>query len=479
MSRKYAVGQLVDIDPKTLVIGANVRTDVHPHAREFAQSIKQRGVLQVITAYETENGQLTVDRGQRRTLVAATVGTPTGTVKVLVVEAPDESDRIVDQLSENLHREAMNDGEVVAAVEQLALLGVSAAQIAKQTALRRPRVNAAIAVGQSEVGRAKVDAGALTLDQAALIAEFDGDETATEALLEAAERGRSLEHVAQRIRDDRAEREEVKVEVERLRAEGQPVLSPDEVPGGGLYDIRIENLRDAEGHEIPQEQWPSTPGAAIAVRMQWETVEVEEDGEAGYERVRQPVANWVVLDPSAAGLHHRDDATKATGEKTDAQAEAERNERRLVRENNAAWRSAETVRREWLRQFFARKTAPDGAESLICDAVLGASYDLGKAMSHHHRMLLKILGEEVSGFYGDAETCQRIASDAKSPKAQTMRTLAAVVAAWEDGTDVHTWRNPTAWSRRVMAALVDWGYEASDIERTLLDDEPEVTSDAA
>ncbi len=39
--------------------------------------------------------------------------------------------------------------------------------------------------------------------------------------------------------------------------------------------------------------------------------------------------------------------------------------------NNKAWRSAETVRREWLGRFLARKTTPTGAEALICEAVVG------------------------------------------------------------------------------------------------------------
>ena len=38
---------------------------------------------------------------------------------------------------ENIHRAGMRETEIVAGVEQLALLGVSAAQIAKRTAIDR------------------------------------------------------------------------------------------------------------------------------------------------------------------------------------------------------------------------------------------------------------------------------------------------------------------------------------------------------
>ena len=139
------VGQVVEVDPATLVIGANVRVDTHPDAKEFAASIKARGVLEAITAHVDDDGSLVVQRGQRRAITAAAVGTPSGTVPVRVVEAPEEADRIVDQLTENLHRAQMRESEVRDGVEQLALLGVSAAQIAKRTAVKRETVNAALA----------------------------------------------------------------------------------------------------------------------------------------------------------------------------------------------------------------------------------------------------------------------------------------------------------------------------------------------
>lgn len=104
----YEVGHLYEVAPGELKIGTNVRTDTHPDAKEFAASITARGVLEVITAHVDDEGSLRVVRGQRRTLVAAKVGTPTGTVPVRVVPSPDEVDRIIDQVSENVHREGMH-----------------------------------------------------------------------------------------------------------------------------------------------------------------------------------------------------------------------------------------------------------------------------------------------------------------------------------------------------------------------------------
>src|SRR5690606_7961544 len=114
-----------------------------------------------------EDGALVVYRGQRRTVTATKVGTPTGTVPVRVVDRPEDAERIVAQVSENIHRAAMHDADERDAIEQLALLGVSAAQIAKRTAIKREQVDASLAVAKSQTAKEQMDTGVLTLTQAA------------------------------------------------------------------------------------------------------------------------------------------------------------------------------------------------------------------------------------------------------------------------------------------------------------------------
>ena len=77
------------------------------------------------------------------------------------------------QWHENEHRAALSTGDKIAAVEQLALLGFTAAQIVKRTKARRRDVASALAAKDS--GLAKGAASRydfLTLDQAAAVAEF-------------------------------------------------------------------------------------------------------------------------------------------------------------------------------------------------------------------------------------------------------------------------------------------------------------------
>ena len=269
------VEELLFLDPAVITIGANVRTDL-PDAKEFARSIKERGVIEPVTVYRDDEGGYVCLRGQRRTVTAAQVGTPTGLIPVRVVAKPADADRITDQMVENIHRAGMAEKEVLDGVEQLALLGVSAAQIAKRTSLARPTVNAALAVAGKE-SRARVEAGDLTLEQAAIFAEFEHDAEATERL----ERrikwgGGGLEHEAQRLRDEAAERAEYDAEVTRLRAQGLPVLTREEARAA-RYAVRVAQLRTADGDPVPEDEWGSVPGAAVLVTEEWQYPDDETD----------------------------------------------------------------------------------------------------------------------------------------------------------------------------------------------------------
>ena len=62
---------------------------------------------------------------------------------------------------------------------------------------------------------------------------------------------------------------------------------------------------------------------------------------------------------------------------------------------------------------------------------------------------------------------ERVTVNGTTAKAATMRTLAAVLAAWEERSGVHTWRDPGSWDAVIMTALVGWGYRASEVEQLL------------
>jgi len=409
------------------------------------------------------------------------------------VPAPEEADRIIDQASENLHREAMHTRETRDAVEQLAMLGVSAAQIAKRVALPRATVDAALNVTRNPATKDRMDATGMTLEEAAIFAEFEDDPIDTlTAAWEDSWRRRQIPHIVQRLRDERAEARALQDEVDRLRAEGLPVLDPTEVPSD-LHRHAMANLRTDDGGIVPEGTWPTITGAAVAVSVEWvqadEPETDDEDGEDDEPEDRQVyVPIWVCIDPAAANLHYvhdlgrehsdttsglSDEQSATRSAEAEARREAESAERRRVIANNKAWKAAEVVRRQWLTGLLARRTVPAGTEVLIARAVVGREYTLSHAMEHGHEVLMTLLGvvpveREAASYYGNRAMCAQVLDQATTPKAALMRTLAAVVAAWEQRADTHTWRNPTEWDDVIMTTLIGWGYPASDVERLLL-----------
>ena len=49
-----------------------------------------------------------------------------------------------------------------------------------------------------------------------------------------------------------------------------------------------------------------------------------------------------------------------------------------------------------------------------------------------------------------------------------MLALALLVCEWESGTSRNTWRHPTERDRRYLAALIQWGYQPSEVEQFIL-----------
>jgi ParB family chromosome partitioning protein len=138
-------------------------------------------------------------------------------------EGTDEAaqvDRLMRQYDENTHRESLTAADEAGFVAELLDLGMSAATIQRRARLPKATVQAAQAVRESDTARAAVSKHtALTIQQAAGIAEFDGNPEAVKHLIDAAERG-SFDHQLQRLGDSRKEQEAIAAKREELEAEG-------------------------------------------------------------------------------------------------------------------------------------------------------------------------------------------------------------------------------------------------------------------
>ncbi|MFS0701129.1 ParB/RepB/Spo0J family partition protein [Cellulomonas sp. 179-A 4D5 NHS] len=444
-----AGARLVEVDPRSLLLEANVRTDADLDP-QFLASIKTLGVLTPVLVQAQADG-LHVRAGQRRTLAAVEVGR--ATIPAYVVDGDtDEVRRIIEQMAENDHRRGVTDRDRVAAYQQLSLLGLSAAQIAKRTATKKDRVTAALTVAASPVAAAVTAKYDVTLDQAAVIAEFDGDEDAVKALTVAAvkEPG-TFDHLAQKVRDKRRDAEALAAIAADLTTQGVAVIEEPE-RGEGSTARALHHLCAAEDQArtaLTEETHAACPGRVAWLRLDYWSHEVR--------------TTHGCADPTAHGHAERFTDTGASGSTGGPMTAEQKAERRTLIANNKAWRSAETVRRDWLTTFAARKTAPKDAATFLAAALARRTSPDDEAL----RLARTLLGLDQPTDWRQPDPLADAVAKASPARAQHI-ALVLILATIEHRTGVHTWRSPSNEYRVYFTALRTWGYVLSDVERVVL-----------
>lgn len=469
---------LEQVDPRTLVLEANVRADARLD-KAFVASIRDRGVLMPIVA-RRDTDVLRVLYGQRRTLAAVESGR--ATVPVYVVDVPDgeqarEAGRIVDQLIENDHRIDLRDSERAAAFQQLSVLGLTASQIARRTHRQVATVRTGLAVSGSELAAAALDRYDLTLEQAAVLAEFDSDTEAVKALtVVAVQDPGQFEHVAQRLRDKRATAAAKEAAAAELAEAGVAVVA--EPTYGERLVAKLSHLQAADGEsELSADEHAGCAGHAAFLRDRgaWggapDVVPVflcTDWRKYGHqERLGSPITGMGSGNGSGGRM-----------------SEEQKTERRVVVANNKAWDSARPVRRQWLTAFLARKSAPKDAPQWTATTLASCSHEVRRALEDGHQTALQLLG-----LAGDNKTAGRWglyspkphpiaeAAAAASPARAGVLTLGLLLGGLESTVSRDAWRRPTAAHQAYFTALRDWGYPLSDVERLVLQPHPDANSD--
>jgi ParB family chromosome partitioning protein len=468
-------------------VDLNVRHDLRLNPA-FLASIREHGVLVPIVAVRTAEGGVRVRFGHRRTLAAVEAALPIVPVVLIADEAGDTAaqvQRIVGQWAENEHRTALTVSERVGALAQLAAFGVTPAQIAKRTKTGRAEVDAALAVAGSDLAKAAtVRYDFLDLAQAATVAYFEDDIHAVKELVAAAKSGQ-FDHVAQRLRDERAETARRAELEQELTAAGVRVIA---TPRHGETTRQLTHLYDDDGKPLTAEGHQGCPGhtASVDVGHGWidpasgvpitddEDVDEEDDSDPD-EPSEQSRATWgaylavryACTDPAAHG--HRDrygsarstPPTRRAEEMDDAEREAAREARREVVDNNKAWASAEKVRRAWLQTFAARKTPPKGAAVFVAAALAtDAEIVAGNA---GNVLASDLLGLPAAGF-GRNNALQDLIAQASDSRALVI-ALVQVLAAYEARTDRGDWRQHRAHTARYLAWLAGNGYALAEVEK--------------
>lgn len=508
MSTVQGAKELQQVNPRDLQLEDNVRAEASL-TKDFIASIKELGVLMPVIAVRNPDGTLMVRAGQRRT--AAAREAELETIPVYITdEGTDEASRLVTQIVENDQRMGLNANDRTLGIQALIDTGMSVTKIARRLSIPATQVKKTSAVARSRAALEALQNESLTLDQAAEIAEFDGDQDAVDALIAAAKRNH-FEHEVARQKIDRDYRERLAKVAEDYAKLGVTVLdqrpdygNPDMVPEYSLVDADGNDLdkevilasvkanpqlwavslteesvfTDAEGNTVPES------------KIDWST-DGDDDGEAeeGFVHLKTVTETAVIvpdqyycLNSDEAGLTVSErflQRTAGTEETTPsiAQREAEKRERRKVLALNKAGDAAQGVRRAFVTSLLQRKTAPKGsavfiAKMLTVDPSLLAGYTAAVTAAE----LLGVASDELVAS-GTGHLAAQTA-ECTEQRAEVI-TLGLVLGALEIRAPKGAWRAPSAHvvgPKEYLAFLADCGYSLSTVEQVM---SGAITSDEA
>lgn len=441
--------ELIEVDPGTLIVGSNIRIAATLD-KTFVDSIAEHGVKQPIQAYRDDVGALVVVAGQRRTLAATELGVPL--VKVEIIDRPDDAGRIVDQVVENEHRTDMTNADRMRAFEQLALLGLPAAAIAKKTGHQRQIVDAGLAAAADKTAAAAVAEHDIDLVDAAAIAEFADDPAVMTELVSAAKHG-NMTWLLQRSRENREYARKRAELTDTATAAGLTVL--DKWPD--TYSGPVALLSDliVGGKKLTPAKHKNCPGHAGFIDQEWKSGKYE------------LVTKLVCLNFKKHG--HTPTAGRASrsgGRDSSAEGKAER---RAVIQGNRDWKTATAIRLAWLREFLTGRAAPATASGFIAlclavDSTVANAQNLStNAMAQY---LLGAADEPTASGYSGRDAFTKYVTKAGEKRA-LMIALGIVLGAHEAALIGHEWRGTYSSSKpaaRYLRYLQLLGYELSPIE---------------
>ena len=446
----------------------NVREDLDLN-EEFCASVAAEGIRIPLLITSADGGGWRVIEGHRRLAAAIQAGQADVPCDIDPCRAGDEAGQYLDMLLANSdsYRANYTILEEAAALFAAHQAGANRTRLRKATGRTPAQVKAALAVGSLPAGTkakaAELDQ-ALTLEDLALLAEFERDQDATDRLLSAIEFGYPLEHTAQRIRQDRAEA----AEHARIRAdlETSGVTVTDQLPDGAAWldslthdgaDLTPDSHAACRGHGATFRSWNLLQPA-------WYCTSPASNGHASRWNLGTPAASTGTAGTSGTTIGNQRDTAQDPS-------------RRLVITGNKAWQAAADVRHRWLAtSLFPRKSAPRDAQMFLARQLLAMPSPLSSGLPAATSMALfaRLTGHEQAHWLD--------ATDTASPGRLAIVMLAPVITAYEhaltDGEGRNTWRTdryspcPRADAGTYLSFLASLGYPLSAIEHAVADGIP-------
>lgn len=459
--------QLENVALADVEIDTNVRRNVVVD-KSFVSSIRNYGILQPPVGWRDDAGKVHVTIGQRRTLAARELGIDP--LPIIIKSQQDaEQARIVAQLAENEQRRALDTADTAHAYAQLQFeFGVTTEQIARKTNSPKAKVQTALAVSQSAAASTAAASHSITLEQAAIYAEFDDSEDAIAKLnAAAAENPAQLEHVAQRIREERldaAARAELEAAI--VAAGGEVAADWETYQSAGARSIhQLWRADDPTKTRIEEDDLGNFTGLIGLVQRGWHG-----DGSRGFS------VNWGITGWEAQGLA----SYSASGSETVKAplTDEEKAARKQKRTDKADMRAATIVRREWIQSLLNSETTPafvagDGL-LWITHAAVSTRHALGYSQNPEKARLLVSawLGLESTD-HGYGQTTAR--DDLQTALLENSRIAARMLTGYAIalveavvGDEKHPWFGQGVDFAPYLEQLAAWGYTLADVEQRIV-----------
>jgi len=407
-----------------------------------------------VIAHRKEDGTVHVLMGQRRTRAAVEAERPE--IPVMVTDSPEEAERILTQVVENIQRSALTEADEAEAYHQLSLIGVSAAQIAKKTGRTKINVEDALKAKSTTAGDAALGRGC-TIEEALILAEFEDDPDATEELESVlADEPDMLLHVTQRLRDKRDIAAARAALIAELEGQGKTIVEDaghyaDE---DALY-VSAANRADGE---------PATDDDANAyvIQRSWQ----------GHHSAKPVINGWKEL--GFTPRHERYDGGRQA--QSGPMTEEQKAERKTLIANNKAMESAGVVRREFVKSLLARKQAPKGWQYFTVHAITHHPETASGYQSEVAADMIGVKTEDKAGRWGWNPLRDHVANTTNRPE---FSLIALICAGYEKTIAKDSWRSPHQSHRDYLNQLVTWGYTASETEQIIIDSGKEAKTEVA
>lgn len=374
----------------------------------------------------------------------------------MVTDSPEEAERILTQVVENIQRSALTEADEAEAYHQLSLIGVSAAQIAKKTGRTKINVEDALKAKSTTAGGAALGRGC-TIEEALILAEFEDDPDATEELESVlADEPDMLMHVTQRLRDKRDIAAARAALIAELEGQGKTI-----VEDAGHYADE-EALYVSAANRADGEPATEDDANAYVIQRNWQ----------GHHSAKPVIKGWKEL--GFTPRHERYDGGRQA--QSGPMTEEQKAERKTLIANNKAMESAGVVRREFVKNLLARKQAPKGWQYFTVHAI---THHPETASGYQGEVAADMIGakpEDKAGRWGWNPLRDHVANTTARPE---FSLIALICAGYEKTIAKDSWRSPHQSHRDYLNQLVTWGYTASETEQIIIDSGKETSTEAA